>query len=748
MAFAIVGSAAVVSPSNFGSVETSAMTLEGDYLGMYHDTYGSGRELELNDQTKQSNIVKVNTDAALHVVLPMLGYSNEFVPQLNEIEENYEKDSEEYLAAKKEFLCKYVEFTDETCTTADYIRFPYTYLGVDYNYKITRVNDCIVIYEPSSGVLTQTTLDYANYFGINPDTMAKHNSTEEKNAIMMDIASSSVSDPVIIYDTGVVSNWYAKASTIISPEFVLNLVSPFSTGMTKVISDQLGIDGDTAENINNCISPEGGGCSLAKFDSLPSNVDLNVYAEGWQFVSQDTELFSISDDMYTEVFGSKELPNSASYFSMPSSVSKDLNRFNIILNNSTAEVSCVYTDAGTIFKGERSWFILDNNSITVVNDADMKLDFIRNLDWHTLEFDINDNSTSDAEEETIKYVWRTVLSSGENTNFVVNDYTGTPYKDFYGVLCDVSQKDVSLTFGINMYGRNGVLTISDGLGLFNADRLNMYAGTIEAENGFNISFEDYNDYMNKPVEYDVIGDFTKDIYFLRCGSLNYTALDGSDGRVNVVSTYSYNDVDVESEKEFTSAPNVTVRNIEDMETTIKSGVLGDVILNVESSFEDFIDNDSDMCLVVDLNEVTEDKLEYCSVKLEFTDYKCSFNLRDVNKYLSEVDYDHGTLLNEEGFVKNGFVIDKDFLHFIGAIEDYENPAEEEVDYGNVNADDKVDIRDVTMLNQYIIKAVDLSDAQIRNADIIEDGVISIADLGQLKKFILKLTDTIHPTSAA
>ncbi len=58
--------------------------------------------------------------------------------------------------------------------------------------------------------------------------------------------------------------------------------------------------------------------------------------------------------------------------------------------------------------------------------------------------------------------------------------------------------------------------------------------------------------------------------------------------------------------------------------------------------------------------------------------------------------------------------------------------------GDVSGDSFIDIRDVTMLNQALIKAVTLDEQQTANADVVQDGVIDISDLGQLKKYILKL----------
>ncbi len=58
--------------------------------------------------------------------------------------------------------------------------------------------------------------------------------------------------------------------------------------------------------------------------------------------------------------------------------------------------------------------------------------------------------------------------------------------------------------------------------------------------------------------------------------------------------------------------------------------------------------------------------------------------------------------------------------------------------GDVSNDGIIDIRDVTTVNQYIIKAITLDDVQMANGDVIADGVVDVSDLGQIKKYILKL----------
>ena len=60
--------------------------------------------------------------------------------------------------------------------------------------------------------------------------------------------------------------------------------------------------------------------------------------------------------------------------------------------------------------------------------------------------------------------------------------------------------------------------------------------------------------------------------------------------------------------------------------------------------------------------------------------------------------------------------------------------------GDATCDNEVDVRDVTLLNQYIVKMSDLTEQGIANSDVIKDNAIDLKDLGQLKKYIIKLID--------
>ncbi len=63
--------------------------------------------------------------------------------------------------------------------------------------------------------------------------------------------------------------------------------------------------------------------------------------------------------------------------------------------------------------------------------------------------------------------------------------------------------------------------------------------------------------------------------------------------------------------------------------------------------------------------------------------------------------------------------------------------------GDITGDGDIDVRDVTLLNQYIVKLTDLDAQQIANADIIKDGKIDLKDLGQLKKYLIKVIDSLE-----
>jgi len=60
--------------------------------------------------------------------------------------------------------------------------------------------------------------------------------------------------------------------------------------------------------------------------------------------------------------------------------------------------------------------------------------------------------------------------------------------------------------------------------------------------------------------------------------------------------------------------------------------------------------------------------------------------------------------------------------------------------GDVTLNNEVDVRDVTLLNQYIVKMADLNEEQLANADVITDGKVDLKDLGQIKKYLIKVIE--------
>ena len=57
--------------------------------------------------------------------------------------------------------------------------------------------------------------------------------------------------------------------------------------------------------------------------------------------------------------------------------------------------------------------------------------------------------------------------------------------------------------------------------------------------------------------------------------------------------------------------------------------------------------------------------------------------------------------------------------------------------GDATGDGIVDVRDITVLNQYIVKLTDLSGLELKNADVTDDGIVDLKDLGNIKKYITK-----------
>ena len=62
--------------------------------------------------------------------------------------------------------------------------------------------------------------------------------------------------------------------------------------------------------------------------------------------------------------------------------------------------------------------------------------------------------------------------------------------------------------------------------------------------------------------------------------------------------------------------------------------------------------------------------------------------------------------------------------------------------GDATCDGEVDVRDVTLVNQYYVKMKDMTEQGLANADVISDGIVDLKDLGQLKKYLIKVVDSL------
>lgn len=58
--------------------------------------------------------------------------------------------------------------------------------------------------------------------------------------------------------------------------------------------------------------------------------------------------------------------------------------------------------------------------------------------------------------------------------------------------------------------------------------------------------------------------------------------------------------------------------------------------------------------------------------------------------------------------------------------------------GDANCDNQIDLRDVTIVAQHIVKMVELTETGCANADVIKDNVVDVKDLSQIKKYLIKV----------
>ena len=69
---------------------------------------------------------------------------------------------------------------------------------------------------------------------------------------------------------------------------------------------------------------------------------------------------------------------------------------------------------------------------------------------------------------------------------------------------------------------------------------------------------------------------------------------------------------------------------------------------------------------------------------------------------------------------------------------------DEIMYGDANCDNKVDIRDVTALNQHLVGINELSEQGIKNCDFFCNNEITVQSLLNLKKKIIRTVSSLEP----
>lgn len=61
--------------------------------------------------------------------------------------------------------------------------------------------------------------------------------------------------------------------------------------------------------------------------------------------------------------------------------------------------------------------------------------------------------------------------------------------------------------------------------------------------------------------------------------------------------------------------------------------------------------------------------------------------------------------------------------------------------GDANCDGRIDVLDATTIIQSILQLHEMSELEYLNSDVVADGIIDVKDLGQLKKYMIKLIDS-------
>ncbi len=92
--------------------------------------------------------------------------------------------------------------------------------------------------------------------------------------------------------------------------------------------------------------------------------------------------------------------------------------------------------------------------------------------------------------------------------------------------------------------------------------------------------------------------------------------------------------------------------------------------------------------------------------------------------------------------KDGTVWTKDFYNYENFIKIF-TPTEDDKDLGNIDGDDEVTIKDVKLTLQYSLSKEDLSDVQIKAADVNKDGKVDIKDVRLILLYSLQKIDSFE-----
>ena len=68
----------------------------------------------------------------------------------------------------------------------------------------------------------------------------------------------------------------------------------------------------------------------------------------------------------------------------------------------------------------------------------------------------------------------------------------------------------------------------------------------------------------------------------------------------------------------------------------------------------------------------------------------------------------------------------------------------ELIYGDINADTKIDVTDMSLLSLYLIGDRKLTSDQLKAADTLTDGTVNLTDLATLRQYLSKKIDKLGP----